>query len=377
MIKSIDQSILWNGRGDDPTWFHPRACMIPGEQNPIALMTLQTISGSDFFGPVHWTTSCDMGATWRKPAPIPSFGRRNLPNGVEEGVCDVVPEYHPPTDTVLALGHNVYYHHNALMLPQDRRYSVYVVRESDGRWSEKRILKWDDARATGMYSCGCAQRVTLQDGNVLVPFCFTPVGREDYSVCTVLCSFDGQNVEIQRVSNELRLPVKRGLLEPSITRSAGRFFLTIRAEDERGYVSTSGDGLNWSEQCAWRWDDGQPLAMSTTQQRWLAHGDELYLVYTRKAEANVNVFRWRAPLYVARVDTERPCLIRETEKVILPLIGDGINNPDHVARMGNFHVTNASADESWVTAGECLPHDDWKGDTYLARIRFAEQVMPR
>ena len=370
MIKNIERAILWNGRADDPTWFHPRACVIPDTPNPKALMTLQGISGSDYFHPVCWTVSTDMAVTWTKPEPIPALGRVTLPDGVEEGVCDVVPEYHPQTDTVLAMGHNVYYRDNALMLPQDRRYSVYVVLAADGDWSEKRILEWDDPRATSIYSCGCAQRVTLENGNVIVPLSLGPVGRADRGVSTALCSFNGHTAKIVEVGNELRLSVERGLLEPSIAHVNARFFLTIRAEDGHGYISESDDGLHWAEQRPWCWDDGQPLTMSTTQQRWLTHGDELYLVYTREAEENINVVRWRAPLYVACVDLARLCLIRKSERIVLPLIGDGVKNPDHVARMGNFHVTNASADESWVTVGECLPHDGWKGDTYLARIQF-------
>jgi hypothetical protein len=73
---------------------------------------------------------------------------------------------------------------------------------------------------------------------------------------------------------------------------------------------------------------------------------------------------------VARVDRTRLRLIRESEQIVLPLIGDGVRDADHVARMGNFHVTNASARESWVTVGETLPHDGWKGDTLLARIQW-------
>ena len=146
--------------------------------------------------------------------------------------------------------------------------------------------------------------------------------------------------------------------------------MTIRAEDGCGYVSVSEDGLNWADKRPWTWEDGTALAMSTTQQRWLVHSDGLYLVYTRRAAENVNVMRWRAPLYLARVDLRGPCLIRESEQVVLPLIGDGIDDADHVARMGNFHVTNGSAWESWVTVGETLPNDGWKGDTLLARIRW-------
>jgi hypothetical protein len=70
-------------------------------------MTCQSISGSDYLHQVSWSVSSDNGATWSEPAAIPSLGRRTLPDGYEEGVCDVVPQYHPHTDTVLAMGRNV------------------------------------------------------------------------------------------------------------------------------------------------------------------------------------------------------------------------------------------------------------------------------
>ena len=52
------------------------------------------------------------------------------------------------------------------------------------------------------------------------------------------------------------------------------------------------------------------------------------------------------------------------------IVGDGIKDPKHVARMGNFHTLAATANESWVTVGETLPHDGWAGDTLLARVRW-------
>jgi hypothetical protein len=112
--------------------------------------------------------------------------------------------------------------------------------------------------------------------------------------------------------------------------------------------------------------------MSTTQQHWLVHSGQLFLAYTRKAEENVNVFRWRAPLYIAAVDTESMRLIRETERIVLPLIGDGIRNAANVARMGNFHTVNATGNESWVTVGECLPGKRFTGDTLMARIQWSQ-----
>lgn len=59
-VKGIERSVLWNGRAGGTTWFHPRGCMIPSNDGPIAFMTLQSISGSDMFGHVHWSTSKDL-----------------------------------------------------------------------------------------------------------------------------------------------------------------------------------------------------------------------------------------------------------------------------------------------------------------------------
>jgi len=213
--------------------------------------------------------------------------------------------------------------------------------------------------------------VTLEDGHVLVPLSFGPLGRKDRAVTSVLCAFDGQTATIVKCGGELRLAVGRGLLEPSLTRWKGQFYMTIRAEDGRGYVSTSEDGLNWRAQTPWCWDNGEPLTMSTTQQHWLTHSRGLFLVYTRKAAENVNVIRWRAPLYVAEVDTQTLRLVRASEQVVLPLIGDGVHDAKRVAGMGNFHIVNASPQESWVTVGEELSGVGWKGDTLIARIHWA------
>jgi hypothetical protein len=145
----------------------------------------------------------------------------------------------------------------------------------------------------------------------------------------------------------------------------------MRAEDGHGYVAVSDDGLNYRRKTAWAWDDGEPIAMSTTQQHWLTHSNGLFLVYTRKDNSNANVIRWRSPLWVARVDAERLCLIRHSEQIVLPLVGDGVNKPDEVALMGNFAVTNVNPHESWVTVGEWLPRRGAKGDLLMSRIRWS------
>ena len=146
--------------------------------------------------------------------------------------------------------------------------------------------------------------------------------------------------------------------------------MTIRAEDDRGYITVSADGLQWKPMKAWCWEDGEPLTLSTTQQRWLIHSDALYLVYTRKSEANVNVMRWRAPLYVARVDPTKLCLVRASERIAIPMSGDGVKEPATVAHLGNFHTNPVTRDLSLVTVGETIPAKGFRGDTLVARIRW-------
>ena len=371
LIDKITRKVLWPGRRDGYSWFHPRVCMIPGPKNPVALMTTQKITGSDYYHAVHWSVSSDLGKSWTEPKPIPGLSRRTISDNVQEGVCDVVPDYHPQTRTVLAIGHNVWYQEGRLMRTQRSRFPVYVVRHQNGTWSEKRILQWKDSRTFSIYTCGCGQRVTLPDGNLIIPFSLGFSGRNDRAVTSALCTFDGNEIRMIELGNELTNKTKRGLLEPSLTTSNNRYYMTIRAEDNRGYVCSSDDGLNWSQPQPWSWGDGKPLTMSTTQQHWLVHNEQLFLVYTRKAEENVNVFRWRAPLYIAAVDTESMRLIRETERIVLPLIGDGIRDAANVARMGNFHAVNATANESWVTVGECLPGKRFTGDTLMAKIHWS------
>jgi hypothetical protein len=112
--------------------------------------------------------------------------------------------------------------------------------------------------------------------------------------------------------------------------------------------------------------------MSTTQQHWLVHGGQLCLLYTRRSEINPDVMRWRAPVYLARVDPETLRLIRNSEQIALPLLGDGVRDGANVARMGNFHPLAFSPRESWVTVGETIPTNDWRGNTLLARIRSSD-----
>ncbi len=364
LIASIEKIVLPAPPVKGGTWFHPRACRA-GQK---VFMTLQEITGSDFFGPVHWTTSHDLGKTWAPFTPAPPLGWVPLASGEYEAVCDVTPEFHPPTGTVLALGHNVFYKTTSFNRDQPPRWPIYAVWK-DGAWGPRQKLEWSDPRGSSIYTNNCGQRVVLPGGDVLMSFTFG-VKNQPRSVCGVRCSFDGQELRVQETGPELTNPKGRGLLEPSLTQFGGRFYLTIRAEDERGYVAVSDDGLHYEPKQPWTWDDGEPLTMSTTQQHWLTHSDALFLVYTRKDATNVNVIRWRSPLWLAQVDVKTLRLIRATERVVLPLIGDGVKAADLVPMMGNFGVANISANESWITDGSWCPKVGNSGELQIARLRW-------
>ncbi len=368
LIADIRRTVLWRGRESEKTWFHPRACLIPERSRPLLLMTLQEITGSDVFHHVHCSESRDLGATWSAPQPIPGMGWRDTPDGLLEGICDVVPEYHPNTRTVIAMGHNVYYDRSErLARPSEKRWPVYIVRDPSGRWGPVKRLSWEEPQASAMYTSNCSQRVTLPDGDILVPLSFGALNRPHRSVCTARCSFNGSELTIRATGNSLSNAVGRGLLEPSLALHNGRYFMTIRAEDDRGYVSVSDNGLDWAAKKPWCWEDGEPLTMSTTQQRWLPHSDGPHLTYTRKDRTNANVFRWRVPIFVAKVDTKRLCLLRDTERIVFPLEGDGVNHPVLVPYLGNFHTTAINQWQSLVTTCETMPKT-YRGNTLQARI---------
>ena len=94
-------------------------------------------------------------------------------------------------------------------------------------------------------------------------------------------------------------------------------------------------------------------------------------MYTRRSEQNLNVKRWRSPLFIAQVDTGNLCLRKDSEQVVLPLDRDGVADGENAARMGNFHTVNLSPEESCVTVGESRPNQGYKGDTLIGRIHWS------
>lgn len=331
-------------------WFHPRVAPIPGRDGvkPEIVMTLQKhlLPGDDYYSGLYTMSSSDFGEHWSEPVAQPELGWREEPGGVTWAVCDVTPGWHAASGKVLATGHTVRYLNGALApLPRARETAYSVYDPAQRAWSPWQLLDMTDKEKFFSSGAGCTQWIEEKDGSVLLPVYVTPRSTDPRacSWATVLrCTFDGNVLSCAAQGDEIRLDIPRGCDEPSLTRFRDRYYLTIR-NDERAYVTSGDDGLHFAPIKSWTFDDGTELGSYNTQQHWITHQDGLFLAYTRRGADNDDVFRSRAPLFMAQVDPERLCVLRKTERILMPNRG---------ATLGNFGVCSVSPEETWVTDAE-------------------------
>lgn len=353
-------------------WVHPRAGAIPGP-TPSVVLTMQKLllTGSDVFFPVNEMRTDDLGVTWSGPTEHGnSLERRTEPNDSIVAICDFWPKWHAKTGKLLGIGHTVRYRNDKVIhdRPRETAYSVYDAKAKTwSPWTTLAMLADAKFHSAG---AGCVQRVDQSNGDILLPIYFKGNSDKTYRTTVLRCQFDGAKLTFAEQGSEQSLAIDRGLYEPSLTKFKDRYYLTLR-NDSAGYVATSSDGLHFDEPRMWTWDDGAELGNYNTQQHWVAHSDALYLVYTRKGANNDHVFRHRAPLFIAQVDPARLCVIRKTERILVPERG---------ARLGNFGVTEVNENETWVTVAEWMqtwgpnyiipPNNQYGADNsvYVARI---------
>lgn len=355
----------------DYYFMQTRGTLIPGA-SPRVLVTTQEIerTGAHGFRSVYQTETRDGGRTWSEPQRLPVFDRAKQPDGYEVVIGDLCPQWHAATRKVLSTGKTFNFADGVKENRSREKVSYSVYSPESGEWSGLQIVTMPEADHEGkpflQPNAGCNQRFDLPSGEILLPirYCKVP-GKLNYTTIVARCRFDGRMLTYVEHGSELSRPLNRGLYEPSVIGSRGKFYLTLRADDT-GFVTRSNDGLNYDPITEWKYDDGAVLGTYNTQQHWIAHGERLYLVYTRRGAGNDHVFRHRSPLFIAEVDKDRLCVKRATEQILIP---------ENQADLGNFGVIDVAANETWVIASEQLTNTKRhaeRNQTWLAKIRWSQ-----
>ena len=368
------------------TWSQARSAVIPSD-TPIVVTTMsQTFkSGSDVYHDFYEIVSRDLGETWIGPSVIPSLKVYKDGNGYRS-MADMWPQWHSASEKIINIGTSPFYSDNITHEGQKTEvvYSVYDPETEQWGPPKKLHLPYRDHDDMLLMApaAGCAQFLVLQNGDVLLPIYYLKISdakfaltnKESFSVSNMMkdadvgytstiihCSFDGEELSYKQHGSELTLNQGRGIYEPSIAYFKGEYFLTLRS-DKTAYVARSLDGLNFEPMKEWVFDNDSILGSYNTQQHWITHSDALYLAYTRKGANNDEVFRHRAPLFMAKVDTKKLQVIRDTERIIVPNRGVDV---------GNFGVADINENETWVTVVEYMRNEtnvEADNSLFMARI---------
>lgn len=318
---------------------HARCCRAPD----LMLATAQylNVEGTDAFYGILTSLSIDDGKTWTEFEPQKEL--LPIDDGEYETVgCDATPMYHKKTDSIILIGRTFSYKKGSLRpVTDDRDRTFYSVFDKEKKkFGQMKFLEMP----VGYEYCinGSGQSIELENGELLIPVCYrNPDEQHRYSMA-IKCSFDGENVKLLEMGKPLTIHIAKGLFEPSLVCHKGVYYMTLRNRD-CALVAKSDDGLNYTDLQLWKWEDGSILQNYNTQQHWMQVGDELYLVYTRRAENNGHVFRHRAPLFAARVENMR--LVKDSEFIVVGEKG---------ARLGNFGVTPYKENGAVVMAAEWM-----------------------
>lgn len=314
---------------EQQNFFHPSVIPYRGK----LMMVMQKQIAMDRYAVPVFTFSENNGADWSEPTEIPTL------KGYEK-CADFRPLPLPDDRTAGIIG----------LIKRGNGYkTVYLT--YDGKWSEPEEIQGmthDDDRAAG------TQIAVSPDGLLTIPF-FQFIEKRYFSTVTRKYRLEGKKLIHLESGMPLISTVGRGWYEPSVIWLDGIFYLTLRCDENCAMLARSPDGLHWSEPVKWQFSDGSLLETGPTQQHWLRKNNELWLVYTRKAECNEDCFRWRTPMFAAPVDPEKMQLMKEKEIIVLPRI-------DYKTRpglYGNFHVENCK-DKVYIS--DALLWFDWTSD---------------
>ncbi len=317
---------------------HARCCHTP--EFMIATSQGLNVKGIDAFSGILMSQSFDDGKTWTEFKEQKGLAPIEEKNYITVG-SDATPMHHKKTDKILLLGHTAEYEKGVLHPTGRKRNTFYSVFDKEkNEFKKMKFIKMPD----GFERCGngSGQSLELENGELLIPVYYRKGDEPNMFVRVLRCSFDGEDVRLICMGEEMTVKIARGLGEPSLIFHDGFYYMTLR-NDECALVAKSEDGLNYQNLQLWKWDDGSIVQSYNTQQHFMKISGELYLVYTRRGAENDHVFRHRAPLFAAKVENMR--LLKSSEFVVVEERG---------ARLGNFCATPFGEDKAFVMAAEWM-----------------------
>lgn len=378
----IDIKRIATGFVGEYCYTHARAAF---DKSGFGIITTQPLrlSGSDIFYGMYMLKSFDGGDSWTDPEPCANLVRKPLGGGYEMGICDATPFYHKATDKIILIGYKNTYFNDGPAPSGTKNATAYSVYDREtGDFGELCEIELPEDLGDDFYFCanGCGQCFECDNGDILIPVTHYPLKIEGKPEGTMLasssvlrCSFDGEKISFISVGEPARLNLGRGVYEPSVIKHGGRYYMCLR-NDFDGYITRGDDGQSFEPIRPLCFDDGESVGNYNTQQHFISSDNALYIVYTRRGAGNDHVFRHRAPLFIARVDTDRLCVIRSTEQIAVPERG---------ARLGNFGAVSIDEHHGFVIASEWMQttppdHSNYKrcmeygsdNSIFVSRINF-------
>lgn len=334
---------------------HARGTALPSGKLFVTTQPL-LLSGVDVFYGIEQCVVDGMDFTASPITPCMKLIRKPYGEDKVIAICDCTPLYHKQTGKILLLGRSVIYTKDNRCAHGCPRHVVYAVYdEKKGDFEDFQLLDLGD---NDYYSAGngSGQSFVEENGDILIPFDFQSrneiyTRKWNISSCVMRCRFDGETLTVLEIGSPLTVEKPRGLYEPSVIKHNGEYFLCLR-NDEDGYIAKSVNGLHFGDVQPLCFDNGESIGNYCTQQHFISGGGKLWLVYTRRGAGNDHIFRHRAPLFIAEIDTASLRVIRSSEKIVVPNRG---------ARLGNFGCCSFNDSRAIVIASEWMQYSG--GDT--------------
>lgn len=362
MLK-VTRHIASQGYDRVRCWANPVA--LPYDKEVFVLSQKLNINAIDCFSDVSLFRSYDGGESWDKAVQFDRLADVRLPDGKRFGFL-VSAMRRMDDNSILVLATRHCYNADNSLDKETPRCVVYFYYEPEsGKCTELRKLELPSP--PDAHTLAVNTQFEFKDGRCLLPYTIWQNSVKKFSACIaeIRRQPDG-TLTVTDVSELLTTDDARGFLEPSLCLFEGVYYLTLR-NDLSGYVTSSADWKKFPAPEKLKWVSGEWLGNCNTMTRLVPLGGKLYLVYTRQGLNNDHVFRNRAPLLIAELDTVLKAVKPETEQVAVP---------EHGARLGNFTAVASGADSAYISVAEWMQtlepdwHECWKCEKYGADNRI-------